>query len=252
MLGRTSLAVAGALLVRRRGPRRPLRRRRARPATPRPWAPADKHGFATAHTSTGNAYLTLRQASLSEVYFPDLSTPAFRGLQFAVVDGGTATRETVDDDPRHIEPVADGVTAKVTPLPGALGFRQVTETRPLAADQDVDHRPGARDRARPRASSSRSPGRSSSSTSSPTRRRATTATTTAAAGSSPGTTTRRRAVAAVPRLKGATSGYRGTASDPWRRPARTRGKLRRYDGAQPGNVVPGRAHRRSTASASRR
>jgi len=31
------------------------------------WAPADKHGFATAHQLAGNAYLTLRSASLSEV-----------------------------------------------------------------------------------------------------------------------------------------------------------------------------------------
>ena len=66
-----------------------------------PGRPADKHGFATAHQLAGNAYLTLRAASLSEVYYPDLSTPAFRGLQFAVGDGkGRLDRETVDDDPR--------------------------------------------------------------------------------------------------------------------------------------------------------
>jgi glucoamylase len=47
----------------------------------------------------------LRAASLTEVYFPDLSTPSFRGVQFAVTDGATfLDRETVDDDPRHIEP----------------------------------------------------------------------------------------------------------------------------------------------------
>ena len=45
---------------------------------------------------------TLRQAMLTEFYWPDLSTPSFRGLQFAVVDGKDVTRETVDDDPRHI------------------------------------------------------------------------------------------------------------------------------------------------------
>src|SRR5215211_4511877 len=90
------------------------------------WAPADKHGFGTAHQLGGNAYFTLRQASLTEIYYPDLSTPAFRGLQFAVTDGKTfLDRETVDDDPRHIEPVAPGVTARVRPLKGSLGFRQV-------------------------------------------------------------------------------------------------------------------------------
>ena len=69
------------------------------------WAPADKHGFGTARQPAGNAYFTLRASSLSEVYFPDLSTPSFRGLQFAVTDGRTfVDRETVDDDPRHVEP----------------------------------------------------------------------------------------------------------------------------------------------------
>ncbi|HET6547987.1 MAG TPA: hypothetical protein VFG79_06020, partial [Solirubrobacter sp.] len=67
------------------------------------WAPADKHGFGTAHQLASKAWFTLRQGSLTEVYYPDLSTPAFRGLQFAVADGrGLLQRETVDDDPRHI------------------------------------------------------------------------------------------------------------------------------------------------------
>ena len=82
------------------------------PGATHTWAPADKHGFGTAHQLAGHTYFTLRQASLSEVYYPDLSTPAFRGLQFAVTDGKTfVDRETVDDDPRHIEPVASGVSA---------------------------------------------------------------------------------------------------------------------------------------------
>src|SRR3954447_1093710 len=93
------------------------------------WAPADKHGFGTAHQAASNAYFTLRASSLSEVYFPDLSTPSFRGLQFAITDGRTfVDREVIDDDPRHIEPVAPGVRARVEPVPGSLAFRQVTET----------------------------------------------------------------------------------------------------------------------------
>src|SRR3954468_24479659 len=91
------------------------------------WAPADKHGFGTAEQVASTAWFTLRQGSLSEVYYPDLSTPAFRGLQFAVSDGRRfLQRETVDDDPRHIEPLARGVTAHVEPVPGSLAFRQVT------------------------------------------------------------------------------------------------------------------------------
>ncbi len=93
------------------------------------WAPADKHGFGTARQSASNVWFTLRSASLSEAYYPDLGTPSLRGLQFAVTDGRTfVDRETVDDDPAHIEPVAPGVRSRVRALPGSLTFRQVTET----------------------------------------------------------------------------------------------------------------------------
>src|SRR3954449_11275971 len=93
------------------------------------WAPADKHGYGTsARGSADPAAFTLRQAMLTEVYWPDLSTPSFRGLQFAVVDGSRVTRETVDDDPRHIERVSPGVTARVDALDGTLAYRQVTST----------------------------------------------------------------------------------------------------------------------------
>jgi glucoamylase len=94
------------------------------------WAPADKHGFGTARQLDSKAWFTLRQGSLSEVYYPDLSTPGFRGLQFAVSDGkGLLQRETVDDDPRHIEPLADGVTSRVEAVPGSLEFRQSPRAR---------------------------------------------------------------------------------------------------------------------------
>ena len=98
------------------------------PGAPHKWAPADKHGFGTAHQLASKAWFTLRQGSLSEIYYPNLSTPGFRGLQFAVSDGkGLLQRETVDDDPRHIEPLASGVTSRVESVPGSLEFRQVTE-----------------------------------------------------------------------------------------------------------------------------
>src|SRR3954451_14708104 len=99
------------------------------PGADHTWAPADKHGFGTSHQLRSHVFFTLRQASLTEVYFPDLSTPSFRGLQFAVTDGKTfLDRETVDDDPRHIEPVAPGVSASVHPGAASLSFRQVTQT----------------------------------------------------------------------------------------------------------------------------
>ena len=233
MLGRTGLAVAGAMLAAaataQAAPQAP-----GAPGATATWAPADKHGFATAHSTAGNAYLTLRQASASEVYFPDLSTPAFRGLQFAVVDKGTATRETVDDDPAHIEPVAPGVTARVRPIRGSLAFKQATETAKwrLTKTWITDPaRPTVLARIRFESKTGRklklyvladpAPGDDGDDD----RGRGLVAWDDAAAS----------AVAATPRLKGATSGYKGTRSDPWRQLERS-GKLRRYDALEEGNV----------------
>src|SRR4051812_19710565 len=202
------------------------------------WAPADKHGFGTAHQSASNAYFTLRASSLSEVYFPDLSTPSFRGLQFAVTDGRTfVDREVVDDDPRHIEPVAPGVRARVSPVPGSLAFRQVTETarwkltktwitdparptvlahvrfesrirKPLALYVLADPAPGDAGNAAPVSSPG---GRLVASDAAPA-----------------------PAAAADPPLTNGTSGYRGTASDPWNQLQSAR-RLTAYDAADPGN-----------------
>ena len=206
------------------------------------WAPADKHGFGTAHELASNAWFTLRQGSLSEIYYPDLSTPGFRGLQFAVSDGDKLLqRETVDDDPRHIEPLADGVTSRVEPLAGSLGFRQVTAGHRLAPDQDVDHRSGAPGGAR--AGPLRVAERQAAAALRP-------------GGSRAGQRRQRRprdqhrqqlvayddvaasAVAATPAFTATTSGYRGTASDPWKDLEADR-SLSEYDATKPGNVVQG-------------
>ena len=205
------------------------------------WAPADKHGFGTAHQLESKAWFTLRQGSLSEIYYPDLSTPGFRGLQFAVSDGrGLLQRETVDDDPRHIEPLADGVTAHVESTPGSLEFRQVTEGtgwrltktwitdparatvlarvrfesltgRPLQLYVLADPAPG-------------NDGNDDRGTSGGGRL---VAYDDAAAST----------VAASPAFGPTTSGYRGTASDPWI--DLQDGGLSNYDATEPGNVVQG-------------
>lgn len=208
------------------------------PGEAQTWAPADKHGFATARQLAGNAYLTLRQASLSEVYYPDLSTPAFRGLQFAVGDGRRfLDRETVDDDPRHIEPVAPGVAARVEPLRRALGFRQVTETARWRLTKTWITDPArATVLARVRfASRTGKPLRlyvladpAPGDDGNDDRARGMVAWDDAAAS----------AVAAAPALRGASAGYRGTASDPWR-DLRADGRLRGYDATAAGNVVQG-------------
>ena len=206
------------------------------------WAPADKHGFGTAHQLAGNAYFTLRQASLTEIYFPDLSTPAFRGLQFAVTDGKTFVhRETVDDDPRHIEPVAPGVTATVEPLPRSLGYRQVTRTarwkltKTWISDPSratVLARVGFKSltgkKLRLYVLADPAPGDDGNDDRSARSSSRLIAFDDVAAS----------AVAAEPRLDQTSSGYRGAASDPWRDLEDDK-RLRGYDATAPGNVVQG-------------
>ena len=47
------------------------------------------------HPPQSNVWFTLRAAELTEIYYPDLSTPSFRDLEFAVTDGKTfLDRET--------------------------------------------------------------------------------------------------------------------------------------------------------------
>jgi glucoamylase len=204
------------------------------------WAPADKHGFGTSHQPGDPAAFTLRQASLTEVYWPDLSTPSFRGLQFAVVDGKRLTRETVDDDPRHIEPVAPGVTARVEAVDGTLGYLQITSgstwrltktyvTDPARATVLVRvHFEASKGSPRLYVLADPAPGDDGNDD---------TGTSTAGeliASDDAGAT----AVAADPPLSETSSGYRGSASDPWK-DLEANGRLTGYDATQQGNVVQG-------------
>jgi glucoamylase len=206
------------------------------------WAPADKHGFGTAHQLGSPAYFTLRSASLTEVYYPDLSTPSFRGLQFAITDGKTfLDRETVDDDPRHVEPVAPGVTAHVTPLKGSLGFRQVTRTARwrLTKTWITDpSRPTVLARVRFRSLTGKplrlyvladpAPGDDGNDDRGQSDPKRLIAFDDAAAS----------VVAATPAFKKTSSGYKGTASDPWE-DLKADKRLRGYDASAEGNIVQG-------------
>jgi len=205
------------------------------------WAPADKHGFGTAHQLASKAWFTLRQGSLTEVYYPDLSTPSFRGLQFAVADRkGLLQRETVDDDPRHIEPLAPGVTSHVEPAAGTLKFRQVTEgtgwrlTKTWITDPE---RAAVLGRIRFESLTGKplqlyvladpAPGNDGNDDRGTSGDGQLVAFDDAAAS----------VVAATPALGPTTSGYRGTASDPWI--DLQDGHLSNYDATDEGNVVQG-------------
>jgi glucoamylase len=205
------------------------------------WAPADKHGYGTSSRDTANpAAFTLRQAMLTEIYWPDLSTPSFRGLQFAVADGKYLARETVDDDPRHIEPVASGVTARVEAIDGTLSYRQVTQTTrwrltktwitdPARATVLAKvHFEALKGSPRLYVLADPAPGDDGNDD------HGTSTDTTLVAYDDAGATV----VAADPPLTETSSGYRGTASDPWR-DLQDDGMLTGDDAVTPGNVVQG-------------
>jgi glucoamylase len=190
------------------------------------WAPADKHGFGTATATGSEVWFTLRQAELTDVYYPDLGTPSLRDLQFAVTDGRTfVDRET-----------GAGVRSRVESIPGTLAFEQTTETHrwrltktwitdparaTVLADVRFESRTGRPLRlyllVDPAPGDDGNDDRGASLV----------AWDDAVASS----------VAAWPGLHQATSGYKGSTSDPWL-DLRADGDLdRRYDARDPGNVV---------------
>jgi len=59
------------------------------------WTEADKSGFGTARARRSNLWFTLQNGRVSEVFYPDLSTPSVRSLELVVTDGSRFTdRET--------------------------------------------------------------------------------------------------------------------------------------------------------------
>ena len=191
------------------------------------WASADKHGFGSAAGGgTSAVWFTLRSAELTEVYAPDLGTPALRDLRFAVTDGRSFLDRETDA----------GVRSRVEALPGSLTFRQTVETRrwrlektwitdpdraTVLADLRFESRTG-----RPLALyllADAAPGDDGNDD------RGEGLVAWDDAGAS--------AIAAHPRLSRATSGYKGTASDPWEDLRGDRDLDREYEARDPGNVV---------------
>jgi glucoamylase len=87
------------------------------PGAKHTWAPADKHGFGTATRLRSNVWFTLRSAELTEAYYPDLGTPSLRSLEFVVTDGTFVDRET-----------GPNVRSKVQSF-GSLSYIQTTRTK---------------------------------------------------------------------------------------------------------------------------
>jgi glucoamylase len=79
------------------------------------WTEGDKDGFGTATTTASKVWHTLDDGELTEVYYPDLGTPAVRDLQFVVSDGRTFT-DREREDTVHRVTLSD---------PRSLSYRQV-------------------------------------------------------------------------------------------------------------------------------
>ncbi|WP_243056649.1 glycoside hydrolase family 15 protein [Nocardioides sp. SR21] len=80
-----------------------------RPARQSTWAEADKTGFGTARATRSNVWFTLQRGRVSEVFYPDLSTPSARSLEFQVWGeefsdklSQDATTATTRSDPRSL------------------------------------------------------------------------------------------------------------------------------------------------------
>jgi glucoamylase len=64
------------------------------------FTPADKQGFGTARSEHSPVWFTLGRTGMTEVFYPDLSTPAVRELQLIVSDGTRVPQRLQDVDVR--------------------------------------------------------------------------------------------------------------------------------------------------------
>ena len=78
------------------------------------WTEADKTGFGTARSRQSKVWFTLQRGRASEVFYPDLSTPSVRSLEFVVTDGTSFT-----------DRASDMVTTTDAETPPAFGSQSV-------------------------------------------------------------------------------------------------------------------------------
>jgi glucoamylase len=88
------------------------------------YTPADKVGFGTARSSASPVWFTLGGGRMTEVYYPDLSTPASRDTQLVVTDGaGFVQRE--QDVPVRTE-LVDPATPSYRQIATGTGWTATT------------------------------------------------------------------------------------------------------------------------------
>ena len=60
------------------------------------WDEADKSAFGTARSRTSKVWFTMEGGRVSDIYYPDLSTPSIRSLELRVSDGAGWDRQSTD------------------------------------------------------------------------------------------------------------------------------------------------------------
>ncbi len=195
------------------------------------WTEADKTGFGTARARRSNVWFTLQRGRVSEVFYPDLSTPSVRSLELVVTDGATFTdRESVDMRPATAR--TDARSLRFRQVGGRAGrYRLVKQvvTDPRRDALVVRVRLRSLDRHRYRLFVRHDPALNNGGMDD----RARTAGRTLVASDGEVAT----ALRSRPRLGASSNGYVGRASDGWRDLRRDHRLDRRHRAAGPGNVV---------------
>ncbi len=202
------------------------------PGTASDWVPGDKDGFGTARGTASKVWYTLSRGTLNEVFYPRIDTPSLRDSQFVVTDGSTFTDREDRDSTHQVQLLSSSsLTYRIVNTAKSGSWRItktfVTDPRRSAVLEDVTfesltgsayqlyllHDPAL----------------------SMTGNDDTGRTVGEALVSSDGSNA--SAVATSPALTGTTSGYLGSASDPWTDLASDHDLDGRYAASTPGNVV---------------
>ena len=105
------------------------------------WLPAGKTGFGGSRDKASNVWFTLHSGQLSEVYYPDLSTPSIRSLSFVITDGESFAATDADAKAQKVRRTnPDGLTYEqtITDDTNRWKLRKTYVTDPARASVLVD------------------------------------------------------------------------------------------------------------------
>jgi glucoamylase len=196
------------------------------------WTEANKAGFGTARSRGSNVWFTLQRGRVSEVFYPDLSTPSVRNLELVVTDGRTFTdRASRDMRLRTSRPDARSLrfTQVATDKGGRYRLVTRTVTDPSRDAVTTQVRLRSLDGRAYRLYALVDPALGNDGSQDTAR---TTGHALVASNGSLGS-----ALVSRPRFADTASGFAGAASDPWRRLEADHGLAGGATSAGPGNVV---------------